>query len=96
MKPGNYRRSDLKWIGNRVVYGSTTLLEIVPDQQWPSMWRIKFPDGRVTDMVNRTRARDGATEIAVALLNQKHPGHVARSPPSDFSEGAATTLADRT
>jgi len=31
---------------------------IVPDPLWPSMWRIKFADGRLSDMVNLTRAKD--------------------------------------
>lgn len=35
---------------------------IVPDAKWPGMYRIRCPDGSLTDMVNLTRAKD-------ALLN---------------------------
>jgi len=31
---------------------------IVPDPKWPGMYRIKRPDGSLSDMVNLTRARD--------------------------------------
>jgi hypothetical protein len=31
---------------------------IVPDGRWPNMWRVKFGDGRLSEMVNLARARD--------------------------------------
>jgi hypothetical protein len=31
---------------------------IVPDARWPNMYRIRKPDGTLTDMVNLTRAMD--------------------------------------
>ena len=31
---------------------------IVPDAKWPGMYRIKLRDGRLSDMVNLTRAHD--------------------------------------
>ena len=31
---------------------------IVADQQWPNMYRIAFPDGRLSDMVNITWAKE--------------------------------------
>jgi len=37
---------------------------VVPDQQWPGMYRVRMPGGRVTDMVNLTRARDAAQALA--------------------------------
>jgi hypothetical protein len=32
---------------------------IVPDPKWPGMYRIKRPDGSLSDMANLTRCRDG-------------------------------------
>jgi hypothetical protein len=32
---------------------------IVPDPKWPGMYRIKQPDGSLSDMANLTRCRDG-------------------------------------
>lgn len=29
-----------------------------PDSKWPGMWRIHAPNGRISDMVNLSRARD--------------------------------------
>jgi hypothetical protein len=31
---------------------------VVPDADWPGMWRVRMPDGRLTDMVNLSRAKD--------------------------------------
>jgi hypothetical protein len=31
---------------------------IVPDDRWPGMYRLRLPDGTLSDMVNLTRARD--------------------------------------
>jgi hypothetical protein len=31
---------------------------IVPDAKWPGMYRIRKPDGTLTDMANLTRIRD--------------------------------------
>jgi hypothetical protein len=31
---------------------------IVPDPKWPGMYRVRRPDGSLSDMVNLTRAKD--------------------------------------
>jgi hypothetical protein len=41
-------------IGNRF-----TGLLVCPDPQWPNMWRIHY-GGRISDVVNLTRAKDAA------------------------------------
>ena len=33
---------------------------VCADDQWPGMWRVHAPDGRVSDMVNLVRAKDAA------------------------------------
>jgi hypothetical protein len=35
----------------------------IPDARWPGMYRIRRPDGTLTDMVNLTRARDALAEV---------------------------------
>jgi hypothetical protein len=37
---------------------------VVPDAEWPKMYRVRGPDGSLTDMVNLTRARDAARTFA--------------------------------
>ena len=37
---------------------------VVPDPEFPAMYRIRRPDGSLTDMVNLTRARDAARHLA--------------------------------
>ncbi len=50
----------------RLLYGRARrpLATVVPDTQWPDMWRIVLPDGQLSDMVNLTRAKDAAAAIA--------------------------------
>jgi len=39
------------------------LVHVVPDDRWPGMWRLVWPDGRLSDMVNLARAKDAAIAI---------------------------------
>jgi hypothetical protein len=34
---------------------------VVPDAAHPGMWRVRWPDGRLSDMTNLTRAKDAVT-----------------------------------
>ena len=34
------------------------------------MWRVRMPDGQLTEMVNLSRAKDAAASLALAILNQ--------------------------
>jgi hypothetical protein len=40
------------------------LASVKPDDRYPTMWRIHWPDGSVSDMVNLARAKDAAMAIA--------------------------------
>jgi hypothetical protein len=47
------------------------LATIEPDLTWPGMWRVRLPDGHLTDVVNRSRAKDGASSLALGVLNRE-------------------------
>lgn len=65
-----YANDELDWIGNKLgLINGRRLVEIVPDEKYPAMWRVKRPDGSLTDMVNITRARDAARAMALRILN---------------------------
>jgi len=51
--------------GFALYYGRayTPLAMVVPDSRWLGMWRIAWPDGRLSDMVNQARAKDAAVAI---------------------------------
>ena len=75
----------LTWVGDELVYGRRTLLRIVRDRVYPEMWRVRFPDGSLTDMVNRTRAKDAALSIAHRLLNMSESlSEAPPTAPNDF------------
>jgi hypothetical protein len=66
-----YNNIDLLWKGNELRLKGRTIVEIVEDSKYPGMWRVKKPDGSLTDMVNITRARDAARGLALGILNTK-------------------------
>jgi len=70
----------LTWVGDELVYGRRTLLRIERDRVYPEMWRVRLPDGSLTDMVNRTRAKDAAVSIAHRLLNMSES--LSEAPPT--------------
>jgi hypothetical protein len=69
-----YSRNELVWRGDDLCSGRTVLVSIVWDATWPSMWRVLL-DGKISDMTNRTRAK----EAALTLLNQRM-GQETREP----------------
>lgn len=70
-----YASKELEWKGDRLVAQGggrrSPAAEIIQEARWPGMWRVKRPDGTLTDMVNRTRARDAAKVILLAALNSQ-------------------------
>ena len=46
------------------------LPSIEPDKTWPGMWRVRLPDGYLSEMVNLSRAKDAAASLALGVLNQ--------------------------
>ena len=45
------------------------LIHVVPDGEWPHMFRVRSADGTLSDMVNLTRAKDAARAAALRDLN---------------------------
>ena len=47
---------------HRLLYGNarSPLATVVPDIRWPGMWRIVWPNGQRSDMVNLSRAIEAA------------------------------------
>jgi hypothetical protein len=68
-----YDRAELIWEGKQLRLFSGrggVLAAIEPDQEWPGMWRIRMPNGHLTDMVNLSRAKDAAASHALAIPNR--------------------------
>jgi hypothetical protein len=51
----------------RLHYGKSrkALAEVIPDDEHAGMWRIRWPDDQLSDMVNLTRAKDAARVLAM-------------------------------
>jgi hypothetical protein len=50
---------------------TSAILHVVPDKTYAGMWRVKFPDGSLSDMANLTRAKDAGRAHALAILHSK-------------------------
>ena len=46
---------------------------------WCRMWRVRFPDGWLSEMVKITRAKDAAASTALALLNRSGDARAERA-----------------
>jgi hypothetical protein len=55
---------DAKWKGRQLFLGRKLLAEVIPDSDWAGLYRVRLPNGNVTDHVNLTRAKDAAVCLA--------------------------------
>jgi hypothetical protein len=39
------------------------MVSVVPDDHWPGMYRLAWPDGQISDLANLSRTKDAAVEI---------------------------------
>jgi hypothetical protein len=68
--PHNYSDHDLRWDATKLrLHSGRVITSIEPDGTWPGMWRVRLPDGSLTDMVNLTRAKDAGLTIALRFLS---------------------------
>ncbi len=68
---GSFRRRDFKWKDDILyVRGRKANCSIVIDSKYQTMWRVQTPTG-LSDMVNKTRAKDAAEAIVLNLLNME-------------------------
>jgi hypothetical protein len=61
-------RRDGVWRGNELWFRRRKVAEIVPDNEWPNMWRVAIKGQSLSDMVNRTRAKDAAYSLTIAAM----------------------------
>jgi len=66
--------SDLFWRDSKLYFGKRVVGEIVPDSKYPAMWRIVRPHGSLSDMVNRTRAKDACAAAFLGADRQNRRG----------------------
>jgi hypothetical protein len=68
---------DLAWRGLKLYHGRRRVAEVVPDEKYPNMWRVKI-EGELSDMVNLSRAKDAALCLTVSRLNAGRSEPVGR------------------
>jgi len=76
----NFHR-DAVWRGDRLFVRGRLVAKIVPDQQWPGIWRVQLPNGFLSDIVNRSRAKDAALRVAYEASLDGASGTFSKSVP---------------
>src|SRR5437660_2344255 len=71
----------ISWDGDVLRVNSRELARIERDSKYPNMWRVRLADGRLSDMVNSTRAKEAAFLLSSAL-NKNASGAADPSLPS--------------
>jgi hypothetical protein len=68
----NYPTVRLRWKDDALYLDGKgrALLRIVPDATYAGMWRVKRSDGSLSDMANRTWAKDAGLTIARRELGE--------------------------
>jgi hypothetical protein len=76
------------WDGDKLMQGKRAMpIDVLPDDQWPGMYRVHY-QGKISDMVNLTRAKDAAAAMVSASLN-------ALQKPRPFSPTCAVAESDK-
>jgi hypothetical protein len=84
---------DAVWRGNDLLFRRRLVACVKPDATYPNMWRVSLPNGRISDMVNLTRAKDAAICLALTELNDlRRRESRVRAPPVSQSEPAAISM----
>ena len=62
----------LDWKGHELMFGHRKMnIRVVEDERYPGvMWRVQGPDGKLSDMVNLSRAKDAAKSMALGMLTK--------------------------
>jgi hypothetical protein len=75
---------------------SARKLKVVPDATRPGMWRVRWPDGRLSDMTNITRGKDAiACFIETEERRQRGAAQPIRRPPVRQNWGDAGSWRNR-
>lgn len=65
-----YGSRRLSWSKNKLYLGKQVLFEVVPDSTHKGMFRIKWPDGVLSeDLYNLSHAKDNSVKLALKQLN---------------------------
>jgi hypothetical protein len=82
-------RDRLNWNHRGLFFGQRRIMTIEPDTAHASMFRVRRPDGSLSDLVNLSRAKDAASGIALDTLNTKETA--VGTSPARFSVSAVSS-----
>lgn len=69
-------RHELTWKGRYLYLRDRRVASIEPDSQWSGIWRVRW-QGKLSDMVTISRAKDAAMCVVLADSNRQETGRMA-------------------
>jgi hypothetical protein len=66
-----WRRDGDGWL---LLAGRRKFGRVVPDQKYPGMWCVQWPDGRLSDLTNLMRAKDALSRFAESESRRQRSG----------------------
>ena len=72
---------NLVWRDSKLYFDNRVVAEIVADEKHRGMWRVVRPDGSLSDMTNRTRAKDACAAAFFGTDRQTEGATGDFSPP---------------
>jgi hypothetical protein len=75
------KRFQYSWVGTALYYGErTTGLSVASAApQFSGLWRIRYPDGSLSDFTNLTRAKDAASYYHASRSRQDRANRAAEA-----------------
>jgi hypothetical protein len=70
---------DFTWRGLALYLGKRRILTLEEDEDWPRLYRTRYPDGWLSSAANIARAKDAAYGHARYLLAKESPRDAAHS-----------------
>jgi hypothetical protein len=69
----------------------TKTARLIPDPVYPGMWRVRWPDGRLSDMANLTRAKDAIACFGESLERRNRGRQSPRNGPGCVDRRSSTS-----
>lgn len=84
--------SAYNWEDNVCFLKGKKQLEIIQNEEYNEMWVIKYPDGEISGMFNKTRAKDNAVKYLCSTPEKQAP-LASTEPVGEFKSKKGTRVA---
>jgi hypothetical protein len=85
----NWRRAPDGRLSLHLDRRTSTILQATPDDTYPYLWRLRFPDGSWSDLGNISRVKEAGLGLGLDILNAPDTGEaIAALPVSSITHSS--------